>query len=52
LHWQRGVRLAIAVGAGALAIFHHDPEHTDEMLDRIGREARPCSPPKRLPPRA
>ena len=38
--WQQGVRLAIAAGAGALAIFHHDPEHTDEMLDRIGREAQ------------
>jgi phosphoribosyl 1,2-cyclic phosphodiesterase len=38
--WQQGVRLANAAGAKLLAIFHHDPEHVDDVLDRIGREAK------------
>jgi phosphoribosyl 1,2-cyclic phosphodiesterase len=38
--WEQGVRLADAAGAKLLAIFHHDPEHGDELLDRIGREAK------------
>src|SRR5216684_2648540 len=38
--WQQGVRLANAAGAKLLAIFHHDPEHVDALLDRIGREAK------------
>ncbi len=38
--WQQGVRLAAAADAKLLAIFHHDPDHTDDMLDRIGAEAR------------
>jgi phosphoribosyl 1,2-cyclic phosphodiesterase len=42
--WQQGVRLANAAGAKLLAIFHHDPVHTDERLDRIGREAKAQRP--------
>jgi phosphoribosyl 1,2-cyclic phosphodiesterase len=42
--WQQGVRLANAAGAKLLAIFHHDPEHTDERLDRIGRDAKAQRP--------
>jgi len=38
--WQQGVHLANAAGAKLLAIFHHDPEHVDALLDRIGREAK------------
>src|SRR5437763_312311 len=38
--WQQGVRLASAAGAKLLAMFHHDPEHADELLDRIGRAAK------------
>ena len=36
--WQEGVRLCKAAGAKRLAVFHHDPEHDDEMLDGIARE--------------
>ena len=38
--WQHGVLLANAARAKLLAIFHHDPDHDDELLDRIGRDAK------------
>ena len=34
--WQEGVRLCEAAGAEQLVAFHHDPDHDDEALDRIG----------------
>jgi len=37
--WQEGIRLARAAGAGRLAIFHHDPEHTDDVMAGIEAEA-------------
>src|SRR5262245_5193413 len=36
--WQEGVRLCRAAGARRLAVFHHDPEHDDDVLDGIARE--------------
>jgi len=36
--WQEGVRLCRAAGAKRLAVFHHDPEHDDDMLDGVARE--------------
>jgi phosphoribosyl 1,2-cyclic phosphodiesterase len=36
--WEEGVRLCRAAGAKRLAVFHHDPEHDDDMLDGIARE--------------
>ena len=36
--WQEGVRLCKAAGVKKLVVFHHDPEHTDEVLDGIGRQ--------------
>ena len=36
--WQEGVRLCRAAGARRLAVFHHDPEHDDDMLDGVARE--------------
>jgi phosphoribosyl 1,2-cyclic phosphodiesterase len=36
--WQEGVRLCKAAGAKRLAVFHHDPEHDDDMLDGIARD--------------
>jgi phosphoribosyl 1,2-cyclic phosphodiesterase len=36
--WQEAVRLCRAAGAKRLAVFHHDPEHDDDMLDGIARE--------------
>ncbi len=36
--WQEAVRLCRAAGAKRLAVFHHDPERSDEALDAIGSE--------------
>jgi phosphoribosyl 1,2-cyclic phosphodiesterase len=36
--WQEGIRLCRAAQAKRLAVFHHDPEHDDDMLDGIARE--------------
>jgi phosphoribosyl 1,2-cyclic phosphodiesterase len=35
--WQEGVRLCKAAGVKRLAVFHHDPEHDDDMLDGVAR---------------
>lgn len=37
--WQAGAELCDAAGAGTLVIFHHDPEHCDQFMDRLGTEA-------------
>lgn len=36
--WQEGVRLCQAAGAKRLVVFHHDPDHDDDMLDGVARE--------------
>jgi ribonuclease Z len=33
------VRLAMEAGVETVVLFHHDPAHGDEFLDRMGREA-------------
>lgn len=38
--WQEAVRLAKAADVKKLAIFHHDPEHDDDFMDRVAEEAR------------
>jgi phosphoribosyl 1,2-cyclic phosphodiesterase len=42
--WQEGVRLCRAAGARRLAVFHHDPEHDDDMLDGVAREVEKALP--------
>ena len=42
--WQEGIRLCKAAGAKRLAVFHHDPEHDDDMLDGIAREVEKLLP--------
>jgi phosphoribosyl 1,2-cyclic phosphodiesterase len=42
--WQEGVRLVQSAGAKRLVIFHHDPTHNDETMDRIGSEAEEVLP--------
>ncbi|MDY7016299.1 MAG: MBL fold metallo-hydrolase, partial [Cyanobacteriota bacterium] len=37
--WQEAVKVAKAANVKKLAIFHHDPLHNDEFLDRMGEEA-------------
>ena len=36
--WQEAVRLCRAAGAKRLAVFHHDPERSDDALDRIAAD--------------
>lgn len=38
--WQEGVRLCQEARVKRLAIFHHEPSHTDDMLDAIESQAR------------
>lgn len=38
--WQAGLRLAEAAGAKKIAFFHHDPSHTDDVLDALGGEVK------------
>jgi phosphoribosyl 1,2-cyclic phosphodiesterase len=42
--WQEGVRLANDAGVKTYAIFHHDPDHDDQAMDRIGAEAQKARP--------
>jgi phosphoribosyl 1,2-cyclic phosphodiesterase len=42
--WKDGVRLAEAAKARTLCMFHHDPSHDDEFMDRLGREAAAARP--------
>ena len=37
--WQEGVRLCDQAGVQRLVVFHHDPSHDDEFMDRIADEA-------------
>ncbi len=50
--WQEGMRIADAADIATLVIFHHDPSHDDDMMDRIVAEAtaaRPGTTPAGLP---
>ena len=42
--WQEGVRLCKEAGAKRMVVFHHDPDHDDEMLDGIAREVQKALP--------
>ena len=42
--WQEGVRLVEAAGAKTLVIFHHDPNHDDDFMDGVAREADEARP--------
>ena len=42
--WQEAVRLCKQAGAKRLAVFHHDPDHDDDLLDGIGREVEKAMP--------
>ena len=42
--WQEGIRLCDAAGAGTLVLFHHDPNHTDEVMDEIVAAAHAARP--------
>lgn len=38
--WQEAVALCKAADVKQLAIFHHDPEHDDDFMDRVARDAK------------
>ena len=38
--FQDTVRFAVSAGAKRLAVFHHDPDHTDEMMDGYIEDCR------------
>lgn len=42
--WQEGVRLCRQAGVKRLVVFHHDPEHDDDMLDAVAREVAAAMP--------
>ncbi len=42
--WERGVRLADAARAKTLCLFHHDPDHNDQFMDTIAKEAAAARP--------
>ncbi|MGH6931815.1 MAG: MBL fold metallo-hydrolase [Dongiaceae bacterium] len=42
--WQQGVRLANAAGVKTFVIFHHDPSHDDDTMDRIAADAERARP--------
>ena len=42
--WQEAVRLCRAASAGKLVVFHHNPDHDDDMLDAIARDVEAALP--------
>ena len=42
--WQEAVKLAKAANVKTLVIFHHDPLHDDDCLDRIGEQVAEAFP--------
>ena len=42
--WQEGIKIADAANVETLVLFHHDPSHTDEMMDTIAEDAEQARP--------
>ena len=42
--WQEAVKVAKAANVKQLVIFHHDPLHNDDFLDRVGKNAAESLP--------
>lgn len=42
--WQEAVKIAKAAGVKKLVIFHHDPSHNDDFLDRLEIEVKEAFP--------
>ena len=42
--WQEGVRLANAAKVKTLVLFHHDPDHDDDFMDKVAAEAAAMRP--------
>ena len=37
--WQEGARLCAAAGVKTFVVFHHDPDHSDDFMDKVAQEA-------------
>ncbi len=42
--WHEGAKLCDAAGAKRLVLFHHDPSHDDDFMDRVAAEAEAGRP--------
>ena len=42
--WEEGVRLAHAAEVKTLVLYHHDPDHDDDFMDRVGAQAARARP--------
>jgi phosphoribosyl 1,2-cyclic phosphodiesterase len=42
--WQEAVRMAKEARVNRVVIFHHDPAHSDDFLDRIAHEVQVAFP--------
>jgi phosphoribosyl 1,2-cyclic phosphodiesterase len=42
--WQEGVRLCLDAGVKRMALYHHDPSHTDTVMDAIELKAQSLFP--------
>ncbi len=47
--WAEAVELAADVGAKRLVLFHHEPEHGDDLLDALLEQARRAAQARRQP---
>jgi phosphoribosyl 1,2-cyclic phosphodiesterase len=39
-HWREAINIVMESGAKELVLFHHDPDHDDNCIDRIVQDAR------------
>jgi phosphoribosyl 1,2-cyclic phosphodiesterase len=39
-HWREAINVVMQSGARELVLFHHDPDHDDDSIDRVVSEAR------------
>jgi ribonuclease BN (tRNA processing enzyme) len=43
-HWREAVNLVMESGAKELILYHHDPDHTDTIVDKVVQDARSYYP--------
>jgi phosphoribosyl 1,2-cyclic phosphodiesterase len=43
-HWREAVNIVMESGAKELILYHHDPEHTDAIVDKVVEDARSYYP--------
>ena len=42
--WNEGVKLCRAAGTKQLVLFHHEPDHDDDFMDKLEAEAQAVWP--------